>query len=515
MEPIPVGIEGELYLGGAGLARGYLNDASLTAEKFVPGPFGGAGARLYRTGDRARYLADGRIEFLGRIDQQVKIRGYRIEPGEIESVLSQHPAVKNCVVVAHAGTGGKSLVAYTVLARPGESVMEELRTFLKEKLPAFMVPTFFVELNDLPLTPNGKVDRKALPNPDQATDLKQSFVAPRNDIEQRLTAIWMRVLGRNEIGVQDNFFELGGHSLLAVRLMAEIEKEWGQKIPLVSLFQTATIEGLSRILQSNVASISWPTVVEIQAGNSRPPLFGVSTPNVNALGYRSLARYLGPDQPVYGLQAQYPEDLEGEHSRAAVGELATAYLSAMRAVRASGPYQLIGLCRGAHIAYEIARRLEEEGQQVALLGILDTWVLENTYSHYWYVEHYARRLSSFLHMGFRNQLAFIRKKAQDLLRNAREADGQVRPARPSNINPLHETYFPGADFVPPTYRGAIAVFRVRRQPLNRIRDKQLGWGSRTSGAVDIHIVPGKHGNILNEPNVGGLAEELKKWLLKE
>src|SRR5205823_3284591 len=145
--------------------------------------------------------------------------------------------------------------------------------------------------------------------------------------------------GRNEIGVQDNFFELGGHSLLAVRLMAEIEKEWGQKIPLVSLFQTATIEGLSGILQSNAASISWPTVVEIQAGNSRPALFCVSAPNVNALGYRSLAGYLGPDQPVYGLQAQYPEDLEGEHSRAAVEELATDYLSAMRAVRSSGPYQ--------------------------------------------------------------------------------------------------------------------------------------------------------------------------------
>jgi thioesterase domain-containing protein len=304
--------------------------------------------------------------------------------------------------------------------------------------------------------------------------------------------------------------------LLAIKLMAEIEKAFGQRIPLVSLFQGSTIEYLAGLLRQDVASMSWPTLIEIQAGDSKPPLFCVSIPNVNALGYLSLARYLGPEQPVYGLQAQYPGGFEGdEHNRAVVGELATEYMQVMRAAQPNGPYQFVGMCRGAHIAYEIARRLEKEGQEVALLGILDTWILENTYSYYWYVEHYAGRVWSLLRMNPRNRLAFIKKKAQDFLANFGAIAGRDQTSRSRTINPLHETYFPGAQFVPPTYRGRIAVFRVRRQPLNRIRDKQLGWGRFSTGGVDVHIVPGKHGTVLQEPNVIGLAEELKKWLLKE
>jgi hypothetical protein len=171
--------------------------------------------------------------------------------------------------------------------------------------------------------------------------------------------------------LEDNFFELGGHSLLAVRLMAEIEKEFGQRIPLVSLFQSATIEGLTAILQQGVSSISWPIVVELQRGVSKPGFF-VSHPGVNALGYRSLANYLEPDQSVYGLQAQYPEDLQGEHSNTAVDGLAMEYLEAIRAVQPHGPYQLAGMCRGAHIAFEMARRLENQGESVTLVGIFDT-----------------------------------------------------------------------------------------------------------------------------------------------
>ncbi len=521
-QPLPVGVPGELHLGGAGLARGYLNQASLTAEKFVPNPFSrNPGARLYKTGDLARYQADGTVQFLGRMDHQVKLRGYRIELGEIEATLRDHLAVQDAVVmVRDSAEGNKTLVGYVVVdsndsALHDDKLATELKSFLKKKLPDYMVPTYFVELEQLPLTPNGKIDRKALPEPRPRLSDASIVSRPRNEIEFALTLIWERVLDVRPIGLEDNFFELGGHSLLAVRLMAEIEKEFGQKIPLVSLFQSATIEGLAGILQQGVVSISWPTVVELQRGGSKPPLFCVSHPGVNALGYRSLARYLEPDQPVYGLQAQYPEDLQGEHSNKAVDELATEYLEAIRAVQPHGPYQLAGMCRGAHIAFEMARRLESQGEKIALIGIFDTWVIENTYNRFLLLsEYYFRRFTSWTRLSFRDQLGFIKRKARTPNGNAAD----TAPVPPGNSganqkNPF-EVYFPGPDFEPKTYPGRITVFRTKRQPLNRIRDPQLGWGKLAGGLLDIHIVRGRHGDVLREPNVQSLAEELKKCLLE-
>ena len=520
---VPVGVPGELHLGGAGLARGYLNRASLTAEKFVPNPFSREpGARLYKTGDLARYQSDGTIQFLGRIDHQVKLRGYRIELGEIETTLREHAAVQDSVVmVRDLAEGDKTLVGYIVVDSNDSALQEdklaaELKSFLKKKLPDYMVPAYFVELDQLPLTPNGKIDRKALLKARPRLPDSSTISRPRNEIEFALTLIWERVLDVRPIGLEDNFFELGGHSLLAVRLMAEIEKEFGQRIPLVSLFQSATIEGLAAILQQGVNSISWPIVVELQRGGSKPPLFCVSHPGVNALGYRSLAQYLEPDQPVYGLQAQYPEDLQGEHSNKAVDELATEYLEAIRAVQQHGPYQLAGMCRGAHIAFEMARRLENQGESVTLVGIFDTWVIENTYNRLLFLgEYYFDRLASLLRLGLRDQLDFIKGKERTANGNAGDdAPEASENAAAKQKNP-YEVYFPGPDFAPKTYPGRITVFRTKRQPLNRIRDAQLGWGRLADGVVDVHVIPGKHGNLLREPNVQGLAEELKKCLLEK
>jgi len=365
----------------------------------------------------------------------------------------------------------------------------------------------------LPRTPSGKIDRKALPEPDETrSDLAGSNGAPRDLIEVRVAYVWEKLLGVQSVGIRDNFFDLGGHSLLAVRVVAELEKEFGQRLPLSSFFQAATIEYLADLLRRDVRSFSWPALIEIQPGAAKPPLFCISAPNVNALGYRALARYLGPDQPVYGLQAQYPEDLQGEHSRAAVDDLATEYLAALRAVRPRGPYQFVGQCRGAHIAYEMARRLEQEGEQIALLGILDTWVLENTYNKFLYVEYYVRRLRSFQRSDLKEKLSFLKAKVTTRKDSDKRPAGGVADSAASNRRNPMRAYFPGPGFVPRTYNNRINVFRVRRQPLNRIRDPQLGWGKLTTAGVDVHIIPGNHETVLRAPSVGGLAEELKKCL---
>jgi acyl carrier protein len=259
-QPVPVGVPGELYIGGNGLARGYFNRPELSAEKFIPNPFSDKrGARLYATGDLARYLPDGNIEFLGRLDHQVKIRGFRIELGEIEAVLSQHPAVRETVVLARQDIpGDKRLVAYVVLnqarqnggTETGENRPKELRNFLRGKLPDYMVPAAFVLLDALPLTPNGKVDRRALPRLEAAHGESETpFVAPRNPTEQALAAIWARVLGRERVGIHHNFFDLGGHSLLATEAIAAIRDACRVEVPLRHLFENPTIAGLAEAIE--------------------------------------------------------------------------------------------------------------------------------------------------------------------------------------------------------------------------------------------------------------------------
>jgi len=513
-QPVPLGVLGEICIGGEGLARGYFKQAALTAEKFVPDSFSGEdGARLFRTGDIGRYLPDGTVEYHGRRDHQVKVRGFRIELGEIETQLESHPNVHQAVVVASDNErADRQLVAYIVAAgaAPGD---KELRAHLRRKLPDYMIPAAFAVLDGLPLTPSGKIDRRALPaRPGMRAYQEEARIAPRDDLEKRLAQIWEKVLGLESVGIRDSFFDLGGHSLLAVRLVWEIEKELGQRLPLVSFFHDSTIEYLASLLRQGVKSISWPTLVKIQTDGSKAPLICVSMPNVNALGYRSLSRYLGPEQPVFGLQAQYPEDLEGEHSQAAVDSIATEYLQALRAAQPNGPYQFIGLCRGAHIAFEMARRLEREGQEISFLGIIDTWVMENTYNYFWQVEYYVRRFAWRTLLGLKNKLSFAKKKAS----NGVDKNGdELAVITAGSVEPKQKpfkVYFPGPDYVPTSYSGRIVVLRARRQPHNRIRDFYLGWGKLAKGGVDVHFIPGDHNSVLKEPHVQGLAAKLKQCL---
>lgn len=250
MELVPVGIYGELYIAGDGLARCYANRPELTAEKFVPHPCGnGPGQRLYKTGDIVRYLPDGNLEFLGRRDNQVKVRGFRIEPGEIEAVLSEHSQVKKCVVVARQGAdGSKQIVAYFVPRSAEVPSAGELRRYARERLPEYMVPATFMMLPELPLTPNGKVDRDALPEPEQI--IGSDFVAPRTEIEAVVAGIWSDLLGVELVGIHDNFFELGGHSLLATQFASRARVAFGIEIPLRVVFENPTLEGIATAIET-------------------------------------------------------------------------------------------------------------------------------------------------------------------------------------------------------------------------------------------------------------------------
>ncbi len=322
LQPLPVGIAGDLYVSGPGLARGYLNRPEITAEKFVSDPFSTEpGARMYKTGDLARYLASGEIEFAGRTDDQVKIRGYRVELEEIEAVLGSHPGVREVVVIARENASGeKNLVAYVVPSREQVPTASELRSYLKQKLPHYMVPSAFVLLEAMPKTPNGKVDKRAMPAPKQSDFAEtQEYVAPTDELETQLTKIWETVLDKTPIGIRDNFFELGGHSLLAARLMHRIEQSIGQRLPLAALLQAPTIEQLSGLLRQEQWSSSWSSLVAIQAEGSRPPFFLCSwsrgkrswLPRSGAAS-RSRSAFLRAAASRPGRQARMPDQHSGD-----------------------------------------------------------------------------------------------------------------------------------------------------------------------------------------------------------
>lgn len=337
MQPVPIGVAGELYIGGDCLARGYLNRDDLTSARFIPNPLSNdPNARLYKTGDLCRYLNDGNIEYLGRIDNQVKVRGFRIELGEIEALLSQHPAIAQVsIIVREDIPGDKRLVAYFVPHQEPAPTSSELRHFLQQKLPDYMLPAAFVMLESLPLTPSGKVDRRALPAIDNIRQgTEATFVAPQEELEVRLTKIWEDILNVRPIGIKDNFFELGGHSLLAVRLFAEIEKMCDQKLPLATLFQAQTIEQLAGVLRESGWSAPWSSLVLIKPGEQKPPLFCVHPVGGNILEYQAVARYLDPDQPVYGIQAVGLDGKQQPLRR--VEDMAQHYVEAIRSVQPNG-----------------------------------------------------------------------------------------------------------------------------------------------------------------------------------
>jgi len=509
LQPVPIGVAGELHIGGDGLARGYLKRPELTAERFIAHPLNpDPRARLYKTGDLVRYLPNGNIEFLGRIDHQVKIRGFRIELGEIETVLRQHSAINDAVVVAREDTpGDKRVVAYFVATPGAAPTTAELRAFMKEKLPEYMLPSVFVTLRSMPLTPNGKVDRRALPAPEQA-DLapKGTFVAPKDAVESRLVQIWESVLSVRPIGITDNYFELGGHSLVAVRLMKRIEEAFGKTLPIATLLQAPTIEQLAVILRQKGGVPVWSCLVPIQTRGTNLPFFCIHGANGAVVRFYDLARYLGSDQPFYGVQAQGLDAALPCHTRAE--EMASHYIQEIRKVQRQGPYLLGGYSMGGVIAFEMAQQLATQGEENSLVVLFDTNFPQPS-------AHKNSSASSALRTLFQVPASerwnyFSRIVTVPI----REYKRRVHVARlPRIVRKVRNACLHAESvYTPQAYAGRVILFRSNHKPLGQLSDPRAGWSDCATRGLEIYEVAGNHENILLEPQVRSVAQQLKTCL---
>ncbi|WP_164021762.1 non-ribosomal peptide synthetase, partial [Pyxidicoccus trucidator] len=524
LRPVPVGVPGELFLSGAGLARGYLARPDLTAEKFLANPFSTApGARMYRTGDKVRWLEDGTLEYLGRIDFQVKLRGFRIELGEIEATLARHPDVREAaVLVREDSPGDQRLVAYVTSSAPADA--SALRAFLKEHLPEYMVPGVLVPLDTLPLTSNGKVDRKALPAPEAGgLASTEGFVAPRDPLELELAGLWEELLRIRPIGVRSSFFELGGHSLLAVQLMARIRERTGRELPLAALFQAPTVEQLATLLRRQVPAPSSP-LVPIQRGGTRRPFFCVHPVGGNVLGYAELARQLGPDQPFYGLQSQ---GLAGQQPPlGAVEEMAALYLEALRTVQPHGPYLLGGWSMGALVAFEMARQLQARGEAVELLALIDPSpatadrVSLDVDDPRQVVAQFARDQGQLAaREAWRPDAAVLEQGPDAVLANLLEEGRQAGLLVPEvglpQVRNLFDVFASNLramkHYAPAPLAGRIAMLRASEAPAET---PDRGWGALSSEGLVLCEVPGNHYSVLRAPHVQVLAEQLAMLLAK-
>lgn len=523
LEPVPVGLPGELHIEGVGLAREYLKRGELTAEKFIATDIG----RLYRSGDLARWLPDGEIEFLGRIDHQVKVRGFRIEPDEIAANLAEHPQVKNAVVAVREDNPGEPwIVAYVVMANP-ESQIDDLRRHLREKLPEYMHPSHIIPLAEFPLLPNGKIDRKALPSPDSVRKGAGGKGAiPRDNLELALVRIWEEVLNLSPVGVTDDFFGLGGHSLLAVKLMSRIQQAFERKLPLELLFSHPTVEALARELRRETdTAAAWSALVPLRPAKSggKPPLFCVHPAGGRVLCYVKLSQALGEEQPLYGLQARGFE--LGQQPYADIGEMAAAYREALKQAQPAGPYRILGWSGGGIVAFEIARQLQAAGDEVALLALVDAYAPSAL------PEHLTRQdeaqlfkallteeipsvsldeLRAFTHEEL---LAYVTKRLI-------EADIIPPDFGVEEVSRFFEVYKTNCRLahspVGSAYRGKIRLFRAREEEALQQRyapdDPALGWANCATEGADIHMVPGTHNTMMEDPHVAVFAEELKKFL---
>ena len=515
LRPVPIGLPGELYIGGDGLARGYRGMPDLTEERFIPHPFDQTpGARIYRTGDLARYRSDGRVDYLGRIDDQVKVRGYRIELGEIENVLNRHSAVSRSVAVARADDRGeRELVAYYV--PNGTPVSSNtLRRYLRQSVPDYMVPDVVMSVPAFPLTPNGKIDRKALPAPTRGRAEEEQYVAPRTPLERRLVEIWERELDIRPISVTDNFFDLGVRSIVAAQLFARIEHELGSRLPLGAVFQAPTIESLAHLVEDGEEAARWKSLVPIQPHGSLPPIFCVHGGAGTILHLEPLARRLGDEQPFYGLQQRGLYG--GAPSPRSVEEMAAQYLTEVRTVRPHGPFYLAGYCFGAIVAFHMAQMLVQEGEEVPLLAMFNgpspKWIRAQSRAN----QPSRRRGPPQARPAGGPRITpidgeFIKRSVRQVIVRFALATGRPLPERLRENHFLRLNAKAERAYEPQTYPGRVWIFYGQ----DLYDDPELGWGGLAEGGLESYVVPGEHSNnrqMMNEPHVQVVDAQLKAIL---
>jgi amino acid adenylation domain-containing protein len=557
-QPVPVGVPGELYIGGAGLARGYLHDAELTAERFLPDPFrAGGGARLYRTGDRCRWLDDGSLEFLGRVDQQVKVRGFRIEVAEVEAGLATAPAVREAAVAVLQDAGEQRMVAYVVAqdaAAPPSA--EALRRHLQERLPEYMLPSSYVLLPELPRTATNKLDRRALPAPlSGLLPAGQPYVAPRTPLEQFLADRWSELLQIDRVGIEDDFFHLGGNSLQAAMLIHRLQEDLGQHLYTVALFDSPTVGGLARYmgkacpeavrrlfgpeslpgegsrgeelngfgsdsLSAHLVVTQSPYLVALQPHGSLPPLFMVHPPGGIVLCYQAMGRHLGSDQPLYGIRARGLHGEQGLPTR--LEDMAAEYVAAIRAVQPEGPYQLGGWSLGGVVALETAQQLLALGESVGLLVFLDTTIPLGP-SNQDYAQEVDRSgreygldltLEQLGQLGPDEQLPYLWQHVQKL--GLVEADtplSLVQQLLDDLKRLFHAHVRLASEYAVRPYPGRITLFRPAEAPVLVATPPDRGWG-KLADSVEVHFVPGQHHTMVKEPHVQVLAQVLSGLLAK-
>lgn len=550
---VPPGAAGELHIGGIGVARGYLNRSELTQQRFIRSPFrptwaddSDASARIYRTGDLARHLPDGRIEYLGRIDQQVKIRGFRIELGEIEATLRAHPAVREAVVLLREdASGDKRLIAYLVPGGPVRAAgiqtqdpisISELRSFLRTRLPEYMVPSAFISLPELPLLPNGKVNKHRLRELEIPAD--STVAAPRDSLESTLLELWEELLQQRIPSVDCSFFEAGGHSLLALQLLARIEQRLGVRLPLSALYEAGSVAGLAARLRAGAAR---PGVLfQLRRGPDLPPLFLVHPISGLAVCYHELAQSI--DRPVYGLQARALSDPDAAAGAPTdLASLSAEYVQAVRAVFTQrtqggpgphGPYLLGGWSLGGVLAFEMARQLEAMGEPVAAVILFDSMVpqqevrsLDAATILLLFLRELSQRFGKEAQLDAASLAALPPERRMDaVLAEAKRIGGLPVDAEATELERMlafcESAMSAYKAYVPQPIRAPVILFRAEdqrhyeelrvdpRQPL----PLDLGWSPYAMGGLTTHAAPGEHMSLIFGEHAGALGARLAEYL---
>jgi amino acid adenylation domain-containing protein len=517
-ELTPPGVAGELLLGGEGVGRGYLKRPDLTAAAFIPDPFSETpGVRLYRTGDLVRFAKDGNIIFMGRIDFQIKVRGYRIEPGEIEAQLAHLDEVGQVVITTQKDSSGQlRIVAYLETDKTYDQAT--LSTYLKERMPEYMVPSAFVCMETFPITPSGKIDRRALPAPTLTSE--KPYVAPRNETEEALCQIFAGLLNIERVGIEDNFFELGGHSLLATQLMAVIHKELGVKLPMTLLFQQGTVAGLAAALESEASeTASWTPLVHINGQSEGQPLFIVHPVGGGVLSYRELGLALKEDMPVYALEAQGLEEGEALEDFEA---MAANYIAAIQSVQPQGPYRLAGWSLGGIVAWEMARQLEQNHDSQAQLILIDSYttITDRYYSGpeilLAFVRDYGRLIGEAIDLSKVDAEELPEDDLESFILDEFEKQGAFE--QPSDRERLRRQYRVFSANL--TAAGDYEVEELERSQSYLIKASQAedmdhGWDDLVPDEAQTAVVEGDHFTILQGDSAKALAALITKHLETE